>query len=178
MVRGPVPLEYDSSMSRLELSLFADYFQFYLQDAAALPAEISFAEAWTEEAIDRQLAAMPRALGVGTSRNMTVPVVVEIGTAPPDDDPAAELVTEASFEVASNQLVVMGCTDYAPDAARVEVVPGRHRARVFYYDQESVRDDGLEGDDRYRVVVWPDPEPVPPRILADRRLLRPSQRAR
>ena len=58
------------------------------------------------------------------------------------------------------------------------VVPGHHRVRVFYYDQEKVSEDGLDGDDRYYVVLWPDPEPVAPRILIDRRQLRPSQRGR
>jgi len=165
-------------MSHFVFSIFADYFQFYLEDDDAPLDEIDFAEAWTEDAVERQLAATPRAIGVGTSRNMTVPVVLEIEATSPDDDPAAELVTEACFDVKSGRLAILGCTDHAPDATRIEVIPGRHRARVFYYDQEKLSEDALEGDDRYRVVLWPDPEPIAPRILVDRRQRLPSQRAR
>lgn len=168
----------DTSMSRFVFSIFADYFQFYLQDDAAPLDEVNFAEAWTEEAFERQLAATPCAIAIGTSRNMTVPVVLEIEASPPEDDPAAELVTEASFDVKSGRLVILGCTDYGPDAPRIDVVPGRYHARVFYYDQEMLCDDALEGDDRYRLVLWPDPAVITPRILVDRRQLLPSQRAR
>src|ERR1043165_2107857 len=112
------------SMSRFVLSIFADYFQFYIEDDGAPLAEVDFSDAWTKETVERQLAATPRAMGVGTSRNMTVPVVIEIAATCPDDDPAAELVTEASFDVRSGRLVIRGCTDYAPDATRIEVVPG------------------------------------------------------
>lgn len=166
------------SMPRFEFSIVADYFQFHLLDDAAPFDEIDFADAWTEDAVERQLAATARAIGVGTSRNMTVPVVIEIEATSPDDDPAAELVTEASFHVTSDRLAISGCTDYLPDASRIEVTPGHYRARVFYYDQEKLSEDALQGDDRYRVVLWPDPEPIAPRVLIDRRPLMPSQRAR
>jgi hypothetical protein len=66
-------------MSRFALSIFADYFQFYLQDDAAPLDEIDFADAWTEDAVERQLAATSRAIGVGTSRNMTVVQIQDIG---------------------------------------------------------------------------------------------------
>jgi len=165
-------------VSRLELSIFADYFQFYVQDDVPVPGMVDFSDGWSPEAVDRQLAAVARAIAVGTSRNMTVPVTIEIASAPPDDDPTAELVTEASLDVESGRLVVLGCTDYAPNAARIEVVPGRYRARVFYYDQEKLSADKLDGDDRYRVVLWPAPEQVAPRVLVDKRTVRPSERAR
>jgi hypothetical protein len=165
-------------LSRFSLSIFADYFQFYIEDDGAPLAEVDFSDAWTKETVERQIVATRRAIGVGTSRNMTVPIVIEIAATCPDDDPAAELVTEASFEVTSGRLVILGCTDYAPSATRIEVVPGRHRARVFYYDLEKLSEDGLEGDDSYRIVLWPDSEVIAPRILVDRRQRLPSQRAR
>jgi hypothetical protein len=165
-------------MSRLELSIFADYFQFYVEDDVQAPEPVDFKDGWTPEAVDRQLDAVAHAIAVGTSRNMTVPVTIEISSAPPEDDPSAELITESSLDVESGRLVILGCTDYAPDAVRLNVVPGRYRARVFYYDQEKLSADKLDGDDRYRVVLWPAPEVVAPRVLVDKRTLRPSQRAR
>jgi hypothetical protein len=68
---------------RFEFKLFADYFQFYLQDERA-GGDLS--ESWTQEAVDRLLATAPGTIGVGTVRNMNVPVVVEIAEKPPDDD--------------------------------------------------------------------------------------------
>jgi len=59
-------------MRRFEYTLFADYFQFYLQDESA-GGDLS--NSWTQEAVDRLLAVAPGTLGVGTVRNMNVPVV-------------------------------------------------------------------------------------------------------
>jgi len=62
-------------------NLFADYFQFYLQDEAA-SGDLS--AAWTEEAVARLLAVAPGTVGIGTVRNMEVPVSLEIfASAPP-----------------------------------------------------------------------------------------------
>jgi hypothetical protein len=55
---------------RFEFKLFADYFQFYLQDERA-GGDLS--ESWTQEAVDRLLATAPGTIGVGTVRNMDVP---------------------------------------------------------------------------------------------------------
>ena len=62
----------NSMMRRFEYTLFADYFQFYLQDESA-GGDLS--NSWTQEAVDRLLAVAPGTLGVGTVRNMNVPVV-------------------------------------------------------------------------------------------------------
>ena len=51
----------------------------------------------------------------------------------------------------------MGSTDYYPDAARIPVTPGMYVVRVYYGGLDTIRDLGLEGDDHYRVVLWPGP---------------------
>ena len=56
-------------------TLFADYFQFYLQDE---PVDGNLSDAWTEEAVARLLAVGPGVVGIGTVRNMDVPVSVEV----------------------------------------------------------------------------------------------------
>lgn len=142
--------------------LFADYHQFYLQDE---PVEGNLAESWTPEATDRLLALAPGTIGVGTVRDMKVPVDVEVRDAEPReplDD--WDQVNECSMEVRSGRIVVAGCTDYFPDAARIEVVPGVYRARVFYGKLKSLSEDGLRGEDHYRVVLWPG-EPTPAAVL-------------
>lgn len=157
---------------RFEFELFADYFQFYLQDESV---EGNLGDSWTPEAVDRLLAVALGTVGVGTVRNMKVPVVVEVAdNEPADDDVKAwDQVNECSVEVPSGRIVVAGCTDYFPDAARIEVPPGSYRARVYYGDLNSISDNGLQGNDHYKVVLWSAP-PEPLKVLKQRSERKPA----
>lgn len=149
-------------MQRFEYRLFADYFQFYLQDDTA---EGDLSNSWTKEAVDRLLAVAPGTIGVGTVRNMNVPVVVEITSGePPSDLSAWDRVNECTIAVQSGRIVIAGCTDYFPDAARIELAPGSYRARIYYGSPNSLSADGLDGDDHYKVALWR-AAPGPLRVL-------------
>jgi hypothetical protein len=142
-------------MKTHRFKLFADYFQFYVQDESV---EGDLSDSWTKEAIQRLLALAPGTIGVGTVRNMEVPVTVQVRKSEPKEDVASwDQVTECSIDVPSGRLVVAGCTDYFPDAARIDLAPGCYRARVYYGDLDTLSEDGLEGDDHYKVVLWPAP---------------------
>ncbi|MHC2250522.1 hypothetical protein ACVILK_000214 [Bradyrhizobium embrapense] len=152
-------------MKSFELSLFADYFQFYIQDE---PASGDPSAAWTEEATDRLLATAPGTVGIGTVRNMDVPVAVELLEREPDDDFAnLDHVVEASLDVASGRIVIAGCTDYLPDAMRIETAPGTYRVRASYGALDTLSEDGLEGNDHYRLQLWPAPS-IAVRIVKQR----------
>ena len=139
-------------MRSFELSLFADYFQFYIQDEA-VTGDLS--QAWNDEAVDRLLALAPGTVGIGTVRNMDVPVTVHILAQEPDDDsPKWDHVVEAGLDVPSGRIVIAGCTDYFPDAMRIEVPPGTYRVRVSYGGLDTLSEDGLDGEDRYRPQLW------------------------
>jgi hypothetical protein len=134
-------------------TLFADYHQFYLQDEAVIG---DLSESWTPDAVDRLLALAPGVIGVGTVRNMDVPVELEVLSNPPQDDLTMwDRVNECSIRFTSGRAVIAGCTDYFPDAARIPITPGDYRARVYYGDLNSLSSDGLEGNDHYRIVLWP-----------------------
>ncbi len=140
-------------MNSTRMNLFADYFQFYLQDEAA---EGDLSDSWTDEATDRLLAVAPGTVGVGTVRNMEVPVSVEVLEGEPPLDAAEwDHMTECSIQIDSGQLVVAGCTDYFPDAMRISLAPGTYAVRVSYGGLASLSADGLDGDDHYRVQLWP-----------------------
>ncbi|HEX5885608.1 MAG TPA: hypothetical protein VFY67_13795, partial [Pyrinomonadaceae bacterium] len=62
-------------MSSYRYNLFADYFQFYLQDEKV---DGNLSDAWNEQAVTNLLAVAPGTIGVGTVRNMEVPVEVEV----------------------------------------------------------------------------------------------------
>lgn len=146
-------------MATTALNLFADYFQFYLQDESA-PGDLS--GSWTPEATDRLLAVAPGAIGVGTVRNMEVPVTVEVLEAePPLDTAGWDHVTQCSLHIASGILVVAGCTDYFPEATRIPVAAGTYAARISYGALDSVSSDGLDGNDHYRVQLWPGSDTLP-----------------
>ena len=128
---------------RFEFTLLADYFQFYLQDED-VTGDLS--DSWTEEAVNRLLAIAPGTIGVGTARNMIVPVEIEISDVEPNEETDAwDQVNECSLEVQSGRIVVAGCTDYFPDAARIDVAPGFYRARIYYGNLNLLSNDGLEG---------------------------------
>ena len=139
-------------MSVQNYNLFADYHQFYLQDEKS---DSSLEDSWTQEATDRLLAVAPGVLGVGTVRNMTVPVSIEVRETEPVQAVQCDHEVECSVEVPSGKLVVAGCTDYFPDATRITVKPGTYRARIYYSNLDSLSEDGLEGEDTYSIVLWP-----------------------
>ncbi|WP_295851075.1 hypothetical protein [uncultured Xylophilus sp.] len=147
-------------------NLFADYFQFSLQDEAA---KGDLSESWTEEAVDRLLAVAPGTVGIRTVRNMDVPVSVEVLAVEPALDLRAwQHVVECSLEVTSPHLVIAGCTDYCPVAARIRVEPGSYRVRACFAELDTLSEDGLEGNDRYHLQLWPAaPLPVVVRKLRD-----------
>jgi hypothetical protein len=137
---------------KFEYNLFADYYQFYLQDEST---DGNLGDSWSPEAVERLLAVAPGTVGVGTVRNTTVPVVLEITDAKPEDDLNDwDQVAECSVEMTSGRMVVAGCTDYFPDAARIDLPPGSYRTRVYFGKLNSLSADGLNGDDHYRVVMW------------------------
>ncbi len=148
----------------LKLQLFADYFQFYLQDDDGSLG--SLADAWTQNATQRtRIVIAPGVVGVGTARNDTVAVELEVAEAEPvlDVGPWAHVV-EADLLCATGRIVVAGCTDYFPDARRVEVQPGRLRVRVLYGKATPNAQPG--GDSvRYRVELWPTVSAQPVTVL-------------
>jgi hypothetical protein len=149
-----------------QLNLFADYFQFYIQDDEISCGDLS--EAWSDEAMSRMLAVAPRAVGIGTVRNVNVPVSINLLAEEPQEPfTAYDHVTECSLEVKTGRIVVAGCTDYFPGAVRVGTAPGVYRVRAYYSGLASVSKDGLEGSDSYRLDLWPSTATAP-RVLKQR----------
>jgi len=148
---------------KYNFELFADYFQFYLQDEQSAG---DLSNSWTEQAVSDMLAVAPGIIGVGTARNLTVPVEVEVLTSEPTNNfDEWDHVTEASLEIPSGRIIIAGCTDYLPDAARIIVEPGTYRTRIYYGALDSVDESRLEGDDYYKVVLCLDTKVAEPKVL-------------
>jgi hypothetical protein len=140
-------------ISKHELKIFADYHQFYLEDENS-PHETG--NIWNQRTVERMVATEEGLIAVGTARNVEVPVTVEIY----DIEPVLETakfsrVNECSLKVWSNKMTIVGCTDYLPDAARIEIEPSIYRVRILYGNLESVENE-IDGDDFYVLQLWKD----------------------
>ena len=141
-------------MTLHSLTLFADYHQFVLQDEAA-PGDES--DTW-QAASQRMMAVAEGVVRLSTLRNTHVPVTLELlDAAPPSELARFDHVVEGALSIRSGPLVVAGCTDYFPDAARFDLAPGVYRVRLGISGAESLTEDGLDGQDHYLVQVWPEP---------------------
>jgi len=139
--------------------LFANYFQVMLEDDGDKSVGLAMEDAWTQKTVNDRLAIVPHGISISTARNMTVPVTVDVlDRAPEDDFSGWDHIVECSLEIASGRIVVRGCTDWYPDAARIPVTPGTYAVRIYYGGLDTIDDLGLEGDDHYRVVLWPGAE--------------------
>lgn len=140
-------------MEKYNLNVFADYFQFLVQDEHA-SGDIS--ELWTEQAVKDLIVVKNDVIGIGTVRNMTVPFTVEIieNCSNAYSSEKWDQIVECSIDISSGKIVVIGGTDYFPDAPRIKVTPDKYRARIFYGNLDSISDDGLDGNDKYKIVLW------------------------
>lgn len=142
-------------MSQYELTLFADYYQFYIQDENV---DGNLSDSWTDDAVKRLLAVAPGTVGIGTIRNVDILVTITLLEREPVFDPEKfDQVVECSIDVESGWIVAAGCTDYFPDAVRIKVSPGPYRVRVNFEGLGSLSADGLEGNDQYHLQLWPAP---------------------
>jgi hypothetical protein len=80
---------------------------------------------------------------------------------PADDDANFDHVVEGSLRSDSGRLVVMGCTDYMPEAPRFDVPAGWLRVRVAKSNLDQAYALGIDFDEvpetmeRLRIQVWP-----------------------
>jgi len=145
-----------------ELKLFADYFQFYIQDEV-VGGDLS--DAWTPEAVERMLAVSDGVVGFRTARNMDVPITLEfLGAEPKTNMAAFDHIADGSLVVKSGIIVVAGCTEDFAGAARFDLWPGTYRVRLSSSGFATLSGDGLEGQDHYLIQLWQAPA-VQPTVL-------------
>lgn len=133
--------------------VFADYFQFYLWDEGKRPDAPTN---YTEEDTKRRIKAGPFVVVIQPARNMTVPVEIEVADTPPTLAFAKwDHVAEASIELPSGRLEIHECTGGSIDV--LPVAPGTYRVRAYFGGLDTLSADGLDGDDRYSIFLWPAP---------------------
>ena len=161
------------------LIVFADYYQFYLQDLQAyldwlgshgtdpdLPPA-----GWTSEAVDtHRIGVEPNSLSVGTARKDWVEVTLRFH---PGEPPAwateAEHVVEADLDVPNGDLAVYGPTDDPDHGHHISTARGRYRTRISYIPSEPATtgaSDARGGEHcLYQADLWPVITPTPLVVL-------------
>lgn len=138
------------------LTLFADYHQIHVLDERS---QRDLGDAWTEQALTAGIAITDDAVAISTEDNLDVHVHVDVDvldTEPHDDSHTFDHVAEATMSVPSGRIVVMGCTDYFPAAARFDVPPGAIHLRASRSTPAaSPHDDAEQPTELLRLQLWP-----------------------
>jgi hypothetical protein len=64
-------------------------------------------------------------------------------------------VVEGSFTSPTGQIAVMGCTDFLPDAPRLEIQPGSHQFMYLVSGARTIQTEWEPADDLYSLYIWP-----------------------
>ena len=139
------------SSTHYDLTVYAEYSQFYLGDSA-FNADTGSPDFWSPTALQRRLAvARPSLIGVGTSRYDDVPVALDLLDGPPSEDVDGwDQVVDASIQVPTGRLVIDGPISWQPGTSfEIDLTPGTYRARVYYAEINST------DQDHYRIALWP-----------------------
>ena len=133
--------------------ILADYHQFYLWDHGA---NADTALDYTDEDVRRRIKTGPSLVVVSPERDMEVPVELEIADRAPDLAPEGwDHIAEASLDLPSGRLEIHECTGGSVDI--LPVPAGPYRVRTYHGGLGTLSEDGLDGDDHYRIVLWPAP---------------------
>ncbi|MYM59080.1 hypothetical protein GTG28_07575 [Vibrio sp. OCN044] len=140
-------------MKSYSLEVFADYNQVYLHDETIDP---DLSVTWDDQAYEKLIFVDHGCIALSTARNMDVPFEIVVSDEKPDIDKKSwERIVYCGITLASGLLVVRGPSDYLPDATRVKLKPGNYAAYVLYKGLTTLSEDGLEGDDYYKIILWP-----------------------
>lgn len=148
-----------------DLGIFAEHYQVHMFDSALVP-EVSIY--WDDNSREGMLFVTDEFIGIGTARHLEVPVTVEVYSEEPQGEDYEEWdhVTECSIEVPSGKLLFTGPSEDFQPAEEVELLgPGTYGVRVFYGSLAEIDEEGFEGEDSYRVVLWKSEHHLAPAVV-------------
>lgn len=146
-----------------DFKISADYFQIYLEDSSAIDKDQFL---WTDENIKNMFYSSRYLIVIGTVRDLEVPISIEIcKTKPSLDFDVWDQINECGIDIASGNLFISGTTDFIEDFKRINLEPGLYGALLCYRGLNTISDDGLSGDDYYKVYLWKEAKLVPSKVL-------------
>ncbi|QHS57691.1 hypothetical protein GWR56_19870 [Mucilaginibacter sp. 14171R-50] len=137
-----------------QIDFYTSYNQFYITDKDAGGATNSD-KFWTTEAFTERLAVEDGILGVGVECYGPVKGEVYLLNSSNDTTILDEYdhIVEAGIEIKSGVIQIMDCPNSNVELElRVEI--GLYRVRIYSCNLASV--DGDEGEDYYKIEIWPD----------------------
>ncbi len=139
------------ALRRQVVDVFADHHQFYVQDGGVSPPA---PEVWTDQDTEHRAKVAENIVVVCPVRSMTVPVDVGVFEAEPAADAASwDHVVECSLSLPTGHLQVHECTGGA--VLDWQIQPGVYAVRLLFAGLNTLSANGLEGNDRYHVQLWP-----------------------
>jgi hypothetical protein len=145
----------------VELRVYADYYQFYVADAAST---CDTGVIWDDpETTKRQIAQGDGLIAIGTKRYGAVPVRVEIYPIEPKLDPRGiDRINECSLTITTK----LGIGNYisSSELTPIDIAPGTYGVRALYIHQDQVENDE-KGNDQYVLQFWPVTEPLKLRYI-------------
>jgi hypothetical protein len=136
-----------------KFSFSSSHHQFYICDKAS-PLETGDDDFWTTEAFDSKLAVGKGMLGVKTASYSRCrgELIVLDGKNDNTDYGQYDHIVEGCLQVSSGILQLLDCSGRKVQL-QINIDPGAYRVRIYSSNFASVIDE--DGDDLYRIEVWP-----------------------
>ncbi|QTE39432.1 hypothetical protein J3L18_10375 [Mucilaginibacter gossypii] len=135
------------------LDFYTSYSQFYVYDEYS-PGQTDSASFWTNEAYEDRLAIEDGVLGIGTECYGPIKAELEILESANNivDFSSFDHIVEAGIDIKSGVIQILNCPDWTVQI-ELHTAPGTYRVRIYSSNLASVYGD--EGDDFYRIEIWP-----------------------
>jgi hypothetical protein len=145
-----------SDKMKYRLNFYTEYNQFYISDRSSMKAtgSISF---WTTDAYDDRLAKEDGILGIGTQSYGHIKGELDILNTVNNiiDTNRYDHIVEGGIKVTSGVLQVFNCPTSEMEL-EIKLKPGTYRVRVYSSGLKTTDIDENEGDDHYKIEIWPD----------------------
>jgi hypothetical protein len=139
---------------KYHIDFYTSYNQFYItyKDSEGATNSDKF---WTTEAFNERLAVVDGIIGVGTECYGPVKGEIHLLNSPNKQAVLDEYdhIVEAGINIKSGFLQILNCPDSNVELD-ISVEPGMYRVRIYSSNLASV--EGDEGDDFYKIEIWPD----------------------
>ncbi|MCX6316040.1 MAG: hypothetical protein NTW29_02015 [Bacteroidetes bacterium] len=140
-------------MKSYKLSFWTSHHQFYIADGLS-PFKTDSVDFWTTQAFEDKLATEEGIIGVGTACYGDVKADFDILDREPVDIDFSDCdhVVEASLNIRSGTLQIFPCISNE-SILDLRLDPNVYRVRVYSFNLTSVIGDN--GDDYYKILIWP-----------------------
>ncbi len=145
-----------------KLHFYTQYNQFYIVDKDA-SLDTASTDLWPDDAVSERLGIVEGIIGVYTECYGPVKGELEILDEPGRGEyKKYDHVVEGGIDVVSGVLQIQDCPNSSVQL-ELKVNPGQYRVRVYSSNLASVQGD--EGDDYYKIEIWPEKKGITRKVL-------------